>query len=448
MRACSASLLTLFSVWTQGSESWRNPTSLELNLIFEWATRDVPDQMLLEGVIQISEPPLSQQEVLEIYKRRSASSVSSSRRLTNKEQNEQKKKQLSNLERRFSGTRTRTQREWYSRAGMLYRIDSLDHQALIEDSILRTNIETGAIEYPITEVGINAPSFLENSEHPAARRLRINHGIQSGSIKTTTSSWDDEPEFWQAMTLEPELAFPIASLLMATNSIPSSPTFRKSMSGLQPNPDRIQEAATGQVKGWTFEAREEELDGQKVTHLRVKSEKKSLFSQVLNAMAERHPLQELKQDLKDASIADYAYYFDHHDPPRLLRAVKIVPRKHHYVSERKNYNKSGFPLLWRTRVEDLEKETTVTTSRSFSTANLEPNFPETETFGLKLLDLLILVEHDGKLIEDRSGFDPRFIINDQPSTTKPPRARSQATRTLFLLFLMIPAWFIIKSRSI
>ena len=281
---CLLCLLAIFYPTSWVAETWRNPTSSELNHVFEWATRDVPNQMLLASEIHIDEPPLSQKEILEIHEQSSTSNATQSEGLSAAKKKVLKEQNLLSLKRRFSGKRRLSHREWYSRSGKLYRIDSLDHQSLLEDSILRTNIHSGKIEYHYSKVGINDPEFLSNTKHPKARRLRINHGIRSGSVKTTTSSWDDEPQFWQALTLEPELAFPIASLLMATNTIPNSPTFRESMSGLKANQDRIRETANGQVNGWTFVTRHETLDGKPVTRLKVKGREQSLFTQVLNEL--------------------------------------------------------------------------------------------------------------------------------------------------------------------
>ena len=437
-------LLALFQSSSWGDETWRNPTSVELNQIFQWATRDFPEQMLLVSEIDIDEPPLAQNEILEIYERNSSSNATPSEGLTPADQKVLNEQNLLSLKRRFSGKRKLSRREWYSRSGKLYRIDSLDHQSLLEDSILRTNIDSGRIEYHYSKVGINDLEFLSNTKHPKARRLRVNHGIRSGSIKTTISPWDDEPQFWQALTLEPELAFPIASLLMATNSIPTSPTFRESMSGLKANQDRIREAARGLVNGWTFTARQETLDGKPVTRLKVKGGEQSLFTQILNELVRQQPLLDLKQDLRDASRAEFSYWIDHHDPPRLLRAEKTIPKKSRYVSERKNFNDSGFPLLWQTRIDDFEKQTVTSTTRHFSTADLNPKFQETDIFGLRLLDTLNLVERDGELIEDRSGFDPRFIIYTKPTEPNRTPPHHWLTRALFLLFLLIPGWFVSK----
>jgi hypothetical protein len=443
-RFCFGCLLALFYPTSWGAETWRNPTSLELNQIFDWATRDSPSQMLLVSEIHINEPPLSQKEILRIYKQSSSSNEAHFEGLSAAEQKVLKEQELLSLKRRFSGKRKLSQREWYSRSGKLYRIDSLDHQSLLEDSILRTNIDSGKIEFHYSKVGINDPEFLSNTKYPKARRLRVNHGIQSGSIKTTTSPWDDEPQFWQALTLEPELAFPIASLLMATNTIPNSPTFRESMAGLKANQDRIREAAGGQVNGWTFVARQEILDGEPVTRLKVKGGVQSLFTQVLNELIRQQPLPGLKQDLRNASRAEFSYWIDHHDPPRLLRTEKTIPGESRYVSERKNFNGSGFPLLWQTKIEDLKKQTSTSTTRHFSTADLNPNFEETDIFGLSLLDSLILVGLDGELIEDRSGFDPKFIIYTKPTNPNQTQPRHWITRTLFLLFLLIPGWHVAK----
>jgi hypothetical protein len=330
--------------------------------------------MLLASEIHIDEPPLSQKEILEIYEQSSTSNATQSEGLSAAEKKVLKEQNLLSLKRRFSGKRRLSHREWYSRSGKLYRIDSLDHQSLLEDSILRANIHSGKIEYHYSKVGINDPEFLSNTKHPKARRLRVNHGIRSGSIKTTTSSWDDEPQFWQALTLEPELAFPIASLLMNTNTIPNSPTFRESMSGLKANQDRIREAENGQVNGWIFVTRHETLNGKPVTRLKVKGREQSLFTQILNELVRQQPLPDLKQDLRNASRAEFSYWIDHHDPPRLLRAEKTIPRKSRYVSERKNFNGSGFPLLWQTKIEDLEKQTVTSTTRHFSIAELNPHF--------------------------------------------------------------------------
>jgi hypothetical protein len=438
------SLFLFFHTTPKCDKAWRNPTSNELNHLFEWVTRDFPNQMLLVSETHIDEPPLSQNEILEIYEQSSTSNTAQYEGLSTAEEKALKEQNLLSLQRRFSGKRKLSHREWYSRFGKLYRIDSLDHQSLFEDSILRTNIESGKIEYHYTKVGINDLEFLRNTKHPKARRLRVNHGIGSGSIRTTTSPWDDEPQFWQALTLEPELAFPIASLLMATNTIPSSPTFRESMSGLKANQDRIREAAAGQIKGWTFVARQESLDGEPVTRLKVKGEQKSLFTQVLNELVRQQPLPSLKQDLRDASRAEFSYWMDHHDPPRLLRAEKTIPGKSRYVSMKNNFNDSGFPLLWQTNIENLEKKTVTSTTRQFSTADLNPNFQDTDAFGLNLLDSLILVGMDGELIEDRSGFDPRFIIHTKPTNPNQTQPRHWMTRTLFLLFLLFPGWLVFK----
>jgi hypothetical protein len=114
------------------------------------------------------------------------------------------------------------------------------------------------------------------------------------------------------------------------------------------------------------------------------------------------------------------------------------------VSERKNFNSSGFPLLWQTKIEDLEKQTVTSTTRHFSIAELNPHFQETDIFGLNLLDSLNLVELDGELIEDRSGFDPKFIIYTKPTNPNHTQPRHWITRTLFLVFLLIPGWYVVK----
>jgi hypothetical protein len=219
---------------------WRRPTLDELERLYDLATKSLPERMILDSEIDIQEPPLPQTELEKRIKQaideelefelKAAKAINRPPRINDQE--ELKKAIREDLSLRYSGERNLRRREWHSRSGKLLRIDQLDMALLETDPILRTDLSSGRIDTLFTDISIDDPDFLQQEKYSKAKGFRINHAISSASVFVKSAFQSEPPILWHAFSIEPEMAFPIVSLLMEADSTPISSPFPDHMAGL------------------------------------------------------------------------------------------------------------------------------------------------------------------------------------------------------------------------
>ncbi|MDB4796900.1 hypothetical protein OAG77_01740, partial [bacterium] len=287
--------------------------------------------------------------------------------------------------------------------------------------------------------------FLRNEKYPNALGFAINHGIQSASVFVESEFQFDPPELWHAYSLEPELAFPVTSLLMKAESAPKESPFNDSMAGIERNEKNIHNAVEGEVLGWSFRAHDEDMDGIPTTRIRISGPPSSVFTKILMKMAERNAPSEIKHQLEDASSAVYTYWITKAPTPsRLLRAEKVIQGGSRLVSIRQSFNQHEFPEVWTTETYGADKQQLVTKQVRFKKADLKPDFNEIEVFGPRLLEDLEFVDVDGRLVQNKHNGN-LLSLDDSGSEN----GLDQWTiRGIFFLFLLFPIYFLRKKFQI
>ena len=426
---------------------WRTPTRAELEQLFDLATRKLPEKMLLESEINIQEPALPSDQLEKIIKDDIERALEHERKvleaigksLPDSEIEDLKQGIRTYLSDRFSGKRHLLRREWYARSGKLYRIDRLDLASLVAESVIDSESPSERIDTGSSEIAINDPHFLRNEKHSNALGFAINHGIKSASVFVESEFQFDPPELWQAFSLEPELAFPITSLLMKADSNPIESPFRDSMAGIERNNENIQEAANGEALGWSFQAHDEYMNGSLSTRIRISGQPSSVFTKILMKMAEENTPKEIKHQLTDASSAVYTFWITKDPlPSRLLRAEKAVPDGSRQVSIRQSFNRHEFPEVWTTKTFNSEKQLVGTKLVTFKNADLKPDFNETDVFGPGLLEDLEFVDVDGRLVQNKHN---GTLVKLDNSESKYPFGQ-WTIRAIFFVFLLFPVYYL------
>ena len=429
---------------------WRRPTLHELERLYNLATKSLPERMHLDSEFDIQEPPLPQNELEKRIKQtideelefelRAAKAVNRPPRRIN--QQELKKAIRADLSLRYSGERTLRRREWHSRSGKLLRIDQLDMALLVTDSILRTDISSKRIDTLFTDIWIDDSDFLLQEKYPKAKGFRINHAISSASVFVKSAFQPEPPKLWHAFSIEPEMAFPIVSLLMEADSTPISSPFPDHMAGVRRNNQNIRNAVEGDVAGWSFQARDENIDDQPSSLIRISGHSSSFFTKILKKMAEKNAPRNVKQQLHDASSAVYSYWISQGTTPsRLFRAEKAIPRGIRKTSIRQSFNHHEFPTVWTTELYAPNNRLIESKRVIFKTAELNPNFDEMEVFGPGLIQNFEIVSVDGVRVQ--SKYEGTVVNLDQSNSER--YIKQWTIRFLFFFFLILPLLYFRKS---
>jgi hypothetical protein len=444
-----ACLLTILPLRvTQAADiEWRNPTQDELEQLFDLATRQLPERMLLDSEIDIQEPALPSDQLEEIIKEDIERALGHERKvfkaigksLPENEVEELNQEIRTYLSDRFSGKRHLLRREWYARSGKIYRIDRLDFASLVAEPVIGSEGRSERIDTGSSEITFNDPDFLRDEKYSNALGFAINHGIKSASVFVESEFQFDPPELWHAYSIEPELAFPITSLLMHADSAKKKSSFNDSMAGIKRNEKHLQNATDGELLGWNFRAHDEDMDGIPTTRIRISGPPSSVFTKILMKMAERNAPREIKHQLEDASSAVYTFWITKDPaPPRLLRAEKAVRGGSRLVSIRQSFNHHEFPEVWTTETYDSENQLLEKKQITFKKADLKPDF--IEVFGPGLLEDLEFVDVDGLLVQNKHN--GTLLILDESDSKN---GLSQWTiRAIFFLFLLFPVYFLRK----
>ena len=432
---------------------WGKANRVELEHLFDLATRSLPDKMFLEAKIDIQEPPMSEEDLQLEIDQDLKNAIERHQRIKDATGQPRPQQELDSLKvgirnyltDRFSGKRKLSRKEWFSRSGRLLRIDKLDNATLIADSVLQSKITSGEVDSSSSEITISDPDFLRHENYPKAKGIAIIHGISSASVFVESSFQFDPPELWQAYSIEPELAFPITSLLMVPDSLPESSPIKDSMAGIKRNDQNVRKAADDGIAGWHFQARDEMLNGIPTRRIRISGSPSSIFSTILIKIAERNTPKNVKRQIHDASSAIYSYWIEKHsDPPRLLRAEKAIRGGNRNVSIRKSFNDHEFPTRWISEIYDSQNQLQRSKQVVFTTANLEPEFKEQEVFGTQLLEKLDIVDRDGVRVQ--SKYEATRIDLNEPN---PEDHYSQWTiRIIFFLFLLFPIYYLRRKFNI
>ena len=426
---------------------WRNPTQNELEQLFDLATRQLPERMLLDSEIKIQEPPLPSDQLEKIIKDDIERALEHERKVfkaigksfLEAEFEDLKQETRTYLSDRFSGKRHLLRREWYARSGKLYRVDRLDYASLVAEPGIGSEGSTERIDTGSSEITINDPNFLRDKKHSNALGFAINHGIQSASVFVESEFQFDPPELWHAYSLEPELAFPITSLLMHADSAPKDPPFNDSMAGVRRNENNIQKAVNGEVLGWRFLAYDEDIDSIPTTRIQISGPPSSIFTKILMKMAEKNAPPEIKHQLETASSGLYTFWITQDpEPSRLLRAEKGIRDGSRLVSTRQSFNHHEFPEVWTTETYDSKNQLLTKKLVRFKKADLNPDFNEIEVLGPRLLKDLEFVDVDGRIIQNKHNGTLLNLDN-----TEAKNGLDQWTiRAIFFVFLLFPVYFL------
>ena len=440
-------LLLHLVVDTFSAEVWRNPRADELTALFGIVTRELPVKMILAAEIGVREPKMASKQLEELISRDVADAIADERRNAERAEGivrESDLKELgesiaAGLKQRFSGERKLRRKEWYSRSGKLFRNDQFDYASLDSYPELKEDIAAENIPTLFTKIGLRDSEFHRDTPYPQARSLSINHGIQSATVHREGDFDVDEPEMWRALSMEAELAFPIGVLLVAANSIPEDTPFNDMMTGARMDPRKLDQAMKGEVLGWKITARDELLNGRSLSRIEMVGQPGSLFGRILGAFVEKAANEEVRQELEQASAAEYSYLIDQEAThPRLLQAEKRVPGRRETISNREWDEETGLLKSWRSSERNLESHEITSVTYTFTNMDLQADFSDDVVFGFGQLAKLDLVSYGNRIVQHPEG--ARII---EPTGQGEAYSR-WIVKALFFCFLLLPIFFLRK----
>ena len=441
-------LLVLFSdVAAYSSEIWRNPRADELTALFEIVTRELPMKMILGAEVHIREPKMGPKELEGLIARDLADAMADERKNAERAGGIVRESDLeelgesiaAGLKQRFSGERKLRRKEWYSRSGKLFRNDQFDYAHLDSYPDLKENIMSENIPTLFTKIGLRDSDFLKDTRYPRSRSLSINHGTQSGTVNIEGDFDVDEPEMWRALSMEAELAFPIGVLLVEGDSIPEDTPFNDMMVGARMDPKKLDQAMKGEVMGWKISARDEIRNGRALSRIEIIGQPGSLFGRILKAFVEKAGNKEIRQELEQASLAEYSYLIGGVSAhPKLFQAEKRVPDRRETVSNREWDEETGLLKSWKSSERDLESNGTTVVTYTFTKMDLQADFSDDEIFGFGQLAKLDFLSLDNRIVQHPEG--ARIIE---------PTGRGDAlsrwiVKALLFCFLLLPILFLRK----
>ena len=383
-------------------------------------------------------------------------------------------------------------REWFSGQD-LYRMDETDMDSIerfrsgawkekpqqelddgeITKAIMKDMIDTyearlqafdsGKLVYDRINFYIDDPNFLRGTEHPDVKSFGVHRHMQSEmnfvGASVSEGIFHIKPHLWKAWVLDPDIGFPLVFYFakkdmkvakeLKERAVSNSPL--ESFDGVVPDLSKI-EGILGDDKAKALvRAYDEELNGQPATRIVLKHER-SMVGKAVGALkriaGKKNPM---AGALSEFVTCEHSYWLDKHDPPRLLRAEKLVPGKSLWLYEMNSFDENHFPFFWRKEEKDLVRDKTWIAEAKFLEVDLNPDFKDEDTFGLSLWDgikRVTKINHDtDEVLYNPAGV--RFLI--PPKTGKPqPRpipwlTQRQAYWFILLIFAFLSCYVVIRS---
>lgn len=494
-------LLTVFALSMaagevdDASQNWRKPTVSEVTRLFQIAARGIPEKMFFEAEVHQLNPTTGHQKG-ELFEEVVESDLKDAIELA-KARNEtpptreEVAQRLRDFAANYKGSNWRV-REWFSGQD-LYRMDETDMDFIerlrsgawkeeyqqeldageITEAIMKDIIDTydarleafdsGKLVYDRTNVHIADPNFLRGTEHPDVKTFSLGRYMQSEMNFVSASVSEGlsyiKHHLWKAWVLDPDLGFPLVFYFakkdmkmgkaLKERAVSNSPL--ESLDGVVPDLSKIKGILGNDKSEILVRAYDEELDGQPATRIVLKHERSMIGKAVGSLKRIAGKKNPMAGALSEFVTCEYSYWLDKHDPPRLLRAEKLVPGKFLLLYEMNSFDENHFPLFWRKEKKDLTRDQTWITEAKFLGVDLNPDFKDEDAFGLSLWDgikQVVKINHDtGEVLYNPAGV--RFSIS--PKTGKPqPRpipwlTQRQAYRFILLIFVFLACYIVIRS---
>ena len=414
--------MCLLSQTEDALNNWRKPTVTEMTNLFRIAVRSIPSKMVFEAEVVVQEPTLKATN--EDFDETVDSMLDLKTRIaeaTNETPptREEVAQELRDFAANYKGEKLRV-REWFS-GPHLYRKDETNfenlgsdvnqHQQDVESGRITPEImreiiaadkariqafRSGKLVYDDTYVEIGNPDFLKGTKHPDVKFFHVSRdvhpkaGFVNASINNSTVA--GKQYLWKAWVLDPELAFPLVFYFAKRNveaaqkmmSQPASVNSFKTLDLFSPDVSRIKQFLETDQSDLLILTRDENLSGKLTTRIVLKHKKSKIreaLALLKNVSNENNPM---AMALSEFMPCEYSFWLDKHDPPRLLRAEKLVPGKFLLLYEMNSFDENHFPGFWRKEEKDLTRDQTWITEAKFLEVDLNPDFKDEDAFGLGL----------------------------------------------------------------
>lgn len=388
----------------------RPATLEEVEALFRYCTKPIPNKFRIAAEIELTEPPLSEKAVQEQLRAVEALLKDVERRNTTLRAARPKAK----VSREAAlGRRRLLQREWYS--GKLYRLDQTDFS---HPQAANFNGEIGP--YLNTFVNVNDPDFAPFSSY----RVDYAPTPKSATLDERSSVKWRQADLWIAYVIEPQLAFPFLLAVVETNSLPQV----------------IGNVQTSSFAGALLDQRKARalIDG---THdfCRLTAHP---------GVIEGVPITTLQLDLggQPSATNRISYSLDTATLSHLYEVEVLTKGQLKHKSSRRNFGKDGFPRWWYTEQWD-ETGGRHVKSVKFTEVAWDPQFDDREVFGGRFptnyLVSLIDVAGKARWIQDPLG--AKVTLDITPSVTG--SARLKRTVILLVFIVLFASWpfFLMKS---
>ncbi len=250
---------------------------------------------------------------------------------------------------------------------------------------LQRTWSTSELLYGNTQITIMDPKFLKETEHPDVKTFTVTYPFLSkynrnyasvGAYVDGGKTPSKPAHLWKAWRLHPNLTFPLAFSFAKRDAQKAKTALKNlanlnsyeaefdSFTGLNPSVSKIKDALQGNGN-YELLAREETLGKIPTTYISIKHTA-PLLATIFGT-------------------GDYSYWLDKHDPPRLMRAEKIIKGKTVIRHVWNSFNQDGFPMSWRTEEPDpIVKDVILTNIVNFISVDMNPQFKNEDVFGLSL----------------------------------------------------------------